>query len=267
MKTAIITSYTFVSPWKEKWEEQMRTWIPKAKELGIPVYTMIANSNVEGDYLEVGDFIHFKGKMRFDQILQNEGKIKYDNTLSMNMYATLCWARDKDLDYILIVDNDVFVEPSRLANLFTEYSQNLEINYAGHCNPYMGWNPQQYPKLFIEIQPDNPRPPFASGGCGIVLSKKAVAAASTTFLDQVELEAEDGKWCNDLILAKTLNKHNIPLFQDGRFYIDFPKPGKFRHMNYHPSTIIPYIGNPNSPLVSQHEADGYMDEIVEDLNW
>ena len=43
MNIAIVTSYTFVSPWKEKWEEQMRTWVPKAKELGIPVYTLIAN--------------------------------------------------------------------------------------------------------------------------------------------------------------------------------------------------------------------------------
>lgn len=263
MKVAIITNYTYVSPWKEKWEEQTKTWIPKAKELGIPVYTLIANSNIEGDYLQVENFIHYKGKSRF---LSNPvtGGYVYDISQSYGTNAALKWAHHQNLDYVLLIDNDVFVEPTRFLNLIKEYSQNPEINYAGHCIPYPGLDYTKYPKQFQPISPDKLY--YASGGAGMLLSKKSIALASSSFIHEVELYPnEKHKGCNDLILGLTLAKHHIPLYQDGRFFIDFPDdkpryliPGHFD---------IPYIGDKNSPLVCQHNANGNMVQIIKDLQW
>lgn len=261
MNIAIVTSYTFVSPWKEKWEEQMRTWVPKAKELGIPVYTLIANSNVEDNYLQVGDFIHYKGISRF-KTSPVTGQYIYDISSSFGFDAILKWAKDQDLDYLLIIDNDLFLEPTRFLNLIEEYSQDSQINYAGHVIPYPHLDYRTYPKLFLPISPNKLY--YASGGAGMLLSKDSINIASQHFLNEaLSYPIESKRGCNDLILGFTLSKHNIPLYQDGRFFIDFPDD-KPRYLTFGDPNI-PYIGDKLSPLVCQHNANGHMDQIIKDL--
>lgn len=258
MNIAIVTSYTFVSPWKEKWEEQMRTWVPQAKKLNIPIYSLVANPNVKGeekDYLQIGDFIHFDGKMRFDNG-------KHDITLSHSTNSVLQWAKDQNLDYLLMVDNDVFVEPSRFLNLLQKYKPNPSIKYAGHCMPYPGLDWTTYPLLHITSPPDKLY--YASGGAGIILSKEGIKIASSNFLKELEECPEDKKSYNDYVLGKVFKNQNVPLFQDGRIFAEFPgKP-----IIHNPTNLsIPYIGDPKSPLVCQHEANGHMDEIAIKLGY
>lgn len=260
MKIAIVNQYTCVSPWKEKWEEQMRTWIPYARKLGIPVYSLIANPNVkeeEKDYIQVDNFIHFDGKMRFAEV-----NPKYSINISYATNSALQWAKDQDLDYLLLVDNDVFVEPLRLLNLFQKYQHAPSIIYAGHCVPYLGWDFTKYPCTHVKSPPN--RTYFASGGAGIILSKKGIEIAASNFLEELEQTRESYKYASDYILGCIFKKHNIPLFQDGRLFVEFP--GKPQMVN--PNNIpIPYIGDINSHLVCQHEANGHMDKIAQELGY
>jgi hypothetical protein len=258
MKIAITTYYSPVSSYKEKWEEQMRTWVPQAKKLNIPIYSLVANPNVKGeekDYLQIGDFIHFDGKMRFDNG-------KYDITLSHATNSVLQWAKDQNLDYLLMVDNDVFVEPLRLLRLLQKYQHIPSIIYAGHCIPYLGWDFTKYPCLHVSSPPNKTY--YASGGAGIILSKEGIKIASSNFLKELEECPEDKKSYNDYVLGKVFKNQNVPLFQDGRIFIEFPgKPIIINGSNL----SIPYIGDPKSPLVCQHEANGHMDEIAIKLGY
>jgi hypothetical protein len=260
MKIAI-TYYTSVSPWKEKWEEQMRTWVPQAKKLGIPVYSLKAEENLisKKKYVQKDDFIIFKGKTKFES---NLGGIKnrYDITLSLGLDAAICWAKDKKFDYVLFTDNDTFVEPSKFISLIKEYSQNPKINYAGCCLPYKGWDTNSNFQTFIPIEEKG----YACGGSGYVLSKQAISLAAEGFLKEVHQTEPEKQWANDLIIGNFFKKNNIPLYHDNRLYME---------SYFHPSLLnpqnlpIPYIGNPNSHLVVQHGVDGYMDKIANDLGY
>tara|TARA_R110001632_G_scaffold102032_1_gene210028 strand:- start:916 stop:2433 length:1518 start_codon:yes stop_codon:yes gene_type:complete len=264
MKIAIVTYYTSVSPYKEKWEEQMRTWVPQAKKLGIPVYSLKAEENLisKKKYVQKDDFIIFKGKTKFTTKYRDQID-KWDITLSKAMDALLQFAKDQELDYILSVDNDCFVEPSRFLNLIKSYLLNPDIDYAGHCMPYLGWYPLDYPKQHVPLT-EKPLH-FASGGAGILLSKKAINIASIYYEKELLSFPQESKWCNDYILASTLRKHNIPLYQDGRFWISFP--GKEEYVGNPNNNPLPYIGDINSQLVCQHEADGHMDKIANELGY
>lgn len=255
MKVAITTNYTYVSPYKEKWEEQQNTWVPWARKLKIPVYTTIANCNIEGNYLQVGDFIHWKGKMKW------EGK--YHKDISYNVNSILQWAKDQDLDYILMVDNDVFVEPNRFLNLLHYYKKHPEIICAGHCIPYLGWDPQVCPVGFVP-SPHEGKLIYPSGGAGIILSKKGISTMAKFFLEELEHTPLENQYAGDYIMGKVLEKHNIPLYQEGRLFIEFP--GKPPILGHPTNYSIPYIGDPSSFLVTQHEADGNMHQIMKDLN-
>ena len=108
----------------------METWIPEIQNLGVPVYSLSANSNVENTYEEVNKLILFKGLSKFSS--------SHDVTLSYSSNAAFHWAYDQDLDYVLLVDNDTYVHPERFIDLITEYEQNPRIKYAGACMPYWG---------------------------------------------------------------------------------------------------------------------------------
>jgi hypothetical protein len=256
MKIAITTYYTSVSPYKEKWEEQMRTWVPQAKKLGIPVYSLKAKEDFisEKKYIQKDDFIIFKGKTKFENS-------RNDITLSWALDAVLCWAKDNNFDYVYFADNDTFIEPTRFLSLIQEYSQNPEIDYAGCCLPYRGWTPSNNFQTFIPI---DEKEGHASGGSGYILSKKAIKLASSTFLKEIELTEEGFKWANDKILGNCFKKHNIPLYHDSRISPESPSNPLLVNPHNNP---IPYIGDPNSFLVGQHGANGHMDEISNKLGY
>ena len=252
-KVHIVTTCTPISPYKECWEEQMDSWVPAMEKCGVPVHTVMANSNVTSPYVEVDKFIYCPGEFTF--------KEHYNTTASYWMNAILHWSLDHNLDYVFIVDNDTYVHPHRFISLIQEYKTNPSIMYAGACFPFWGgegwWLHDNFQTFVDNNNFDEVIKGWASGGSGIVLSKQAIKIAAAHFWDEVEACEIKDQGKNDFILQKVLTKHNIKLYHDSRFCWESPYT---THPAYklHPSDKVPLITNPDSFLVAQHDMSGHM---------
>jgi len=208
-------------------QDGLDTWVPLIK---YPVIYSVSNPSIESEYILVGNQLHCKCS---DELNLN---------FSLKRFYFIKWAFEtQEFDYLYIVGSDAFVHPYRFRHLIKDYFTNYpDVDYIGEVYPRDGStldftvNTHHYIEDWRIFSPgynwkntllppsilNSEYFPFAVGGSGYILSKKAVEilVKNFEFLIEYSKSLSPHDWADDWALSQVLRlKGDIKLHHDSRF--------------------------------------------------
>jgi len=253
-EVVIMVTGTTIEPYDKNHKECERTWIPKLREMGFKVITVVGNPQLD----EVGqmtpqDFENYynfidENTIRFNTFDSKDGL--FDKSIKLPARWVL---EETDYKYYFRIDSDSFVAPNRFKKMLVEnFEMFPDVDYMGCCHPWQAWNPNNHIRLSIC------RPHHFAAGCAYMVSRRAmkVAMEKMRVLQPYEFQADD--W----VLGRAMWENGIPLLHDSRIYFE----SKYKRIIADYKGVgIPDISNPKTHLAIQHYMNGHMDETMDKL--
>ena len=251
-RVVIMVTGTTIEPFSNNLKECERTWMPKLRELGYKVISVIGNP----------DITHKKSQHQLDNWFKfiGDDTIKFetfDNKVGIfdkSIYLPVRWVLEHtDYEYYMRIDSDSFVHPQRFHKMLSENLNSQHyIHYMGCCIPWLGNNPHYFERLFIKKEGH-----YASGAA-YLLSHHAMKI----FRDKVRIEEPIHFEVEDWLIGRTMVENDILLLHDSRIMFE----SKFKRLIADIDEVgTPYIGHKDSHLAIQHYMNGHMDELMKKL--
>lgn len=241
------TLVTIIGTWKQShsknWIECESTWVPLLRDLGYDVWVIVSNTHMDKEFERRGNFF-------FVNCADTLNEIYYKS----HYYISKWFINQMEYDYRFHLDSDSFIHPSKFDKFITEYTLEKPREYVGCVQPYPGLNPHE-----LITKEFNNYSLYGHGGSGILLSKRV----HTYLYDDFERSEHKNMGACDRIAGELLNRNGVKLWHDSRLLFESP----YKRVLHDPHNIgIPFIGNKDSFLVSQHYCNGYMQEILNKLD-
>lgn len=246
-KVLITITGTWVKTHYKNWIECETTWVSKLREKGFDVLYLMSNPHLNNYYEKIGNFFFSNCKDGMDELY-------YKNHYYISKYLI----EETNYKYRLHVDSDTFVHPDNIIKFLKDHTTGeSKKDFVGCSVPYPGTNINDQRCFKI----DDPKR-FASGGSGFLISRRAHIPLFKNFIEEEHIQGERSLGECDLITTKLIRNSGLEFWHDSRFIFVSPW---FNTIADPHNLGIPFIGDKNTFLVSQHYCQGHMQEIMDKL--